>query len=600
MPYPTPIVEIAFDDGPYVVNPTWTDVSSWVRRMNIDRGRSDDWGDFNSIANVVLNNRTRRFDPYFTSGPYYGKLLPRKQIRIRATAAGTTYDVFRGFIDGFNPTWTDAGTDSVTTIQCFDALQLLAGENIPADWADNYIRSTNPRHYYPMDEPIVPFAATTVLKDYGSIPLDIKTTTATSTAPSLASGLPSSAATAAITTTSNGVGENLTNVIYPDTNFSVACWLLEVKPGNSISGSCGRAAFNVFTSAGLIQVIIYDGVANQVRQYDTAQIYEPGIARHIGFSFNLTTKAFVLYVNGVVTSTTLTVSGSVSIFGEYVSIGVTEAQQLVIWSSVQPQSTFQTIYERSYAIIAETTSARFNRIIATTPFPASLTSAPASPVNSVLDITYGGTTASDELRIVQNSEGGPLFVSKSGVITLFAQNQIFTAATSLQSQVTYGDGGVKMGTEATLTTDGDSMRNQAQITMSQGGVFSKTNTGSVTTYGTSKASVNTQVQTTQNASNLADLITGFGGVIYPQLTPIPVVLSPDDSWNSTLALELMQRVTVKLKPPTGNLINYPMLVQRITHDVVPGKWTTTLEGSTRWASVFIVGQSLIGGTDLLG
>jgi len=73
MAYPTPIVEIAFDDGPYVASPTWTDVSQYVRRMSIDRGRSDDWADFNGTATVVLNNRTRLFDPYYTSGTYYGK-----------------------------------------------------------------------------------------------------------------------------------------------------------------------------------------------------------------------------------------------------------------------------------------------------------------------------------------------------------------------------------------------------------------------------------------------------------------------------------------------------------------------------------------------
>jgi hypothetical protein len=43
-----------------------------------------------------------------------------------------------------------------------------------------------------------------------------------------------------------------------------------------------------------------------------------------------------------------------------------------------------------------------------------------------------------------------------------------------------------------------------------------------------------------------------------------------------------------------------MLVQRITHDVVPGYWQTTLDGSARWAAVFILDQSLLDGTDLLG
>jgi hypothetical protein len=43
MPFPVAKVEIAFDHGPYVVSPTWTDVTSYVREMTTDRGRSDDW-----------------------------------------------------------------------------------------------------------------------------------------------------------------------------------------------------------------------------------------------------------------------------------------------------------------------------------------------------------------------------------------------------------------------------------------------------------------------------------------------------------------------------------------------------------------------------
>ena len=160
MPYPVPVVEIAFTDGPYVVSPTWTDVTAYARGMDITRGVPDDWTlQADGSATVVLSNRDRRFDPFNTSGPYYGNLLPRRQIRIRATHGGTTYDVFRGFIAGWPPEWTDAGTDSTVTLFCFDALQLLGSSSLPADWSRDYILSQSPRHYYPCDERLV-FPAT--------------------------------------------------------------------------------------------------------------------------------------------------------------------------------------------------------------------------------------------------------------------------------------------------------------------------------------------------------------------------------------------------------------------------------------------------------
>ena len=134
MAYPEPKVYSAFNDGPYVLSPTWTDVSSSVRSMTIDRGRGDDWGTFEGTASVVLNNFNRLYDPFYTSGTYYGKLLPRRQIKIEATYGGTTYPVFRGFIDGWPPSWTDAGKEATVTLSCYDAMALLAQVQLPADW----------------------------------------------------------------------------------------------------------------------------------------------------------------------------------------------------------------------------------------------------------------------------------------------------------------------------------------------------------------------------------------------------------------------------------------------------------------------------------
>jgi hypothetical protein len=78
------------------------------------------------------------------------------------------------------------------------------------------------------------------------------------------------------------------------------------------------------------------------------------------------------------------------------------------------------------------------------------------------------------------------------------------------------------------------------------------------------------------------------------------VLSPDGDWSNALDRELNDRITLVVSPPTGDAITTPMLLSRITHSVVPGQWTTTFEGSARWAAVFILNKSQLNGTDLLG
>jgi len=601
MPYPVSVVEIAFTDGPYVVSPTWTDVTSYVRGMDISRGIPDDWTlKADGSATVTLSNRDRRFDPFNTTGPYYGNLLPRRQIRIRATHASTTYDVFRGFIAGWPPEWTDAGTDSTVTLQCFDALQLLGSSSLPADWSRDYILSLSPRHYYPCDEPIQPFTAGQTIKDYGSNPLDITTTANVSSSGELAAGLPSRS----VQSTANYAGASATSTPITATNFTVSTWcVLDDNSANTFNGVIGTYGWSLgFNQAtGQYIVEIDDQPSGLTRTFTSTATFDSGTPRFVAFTFNVTSKALQLYIDGILQGTTATTAGAIIvIIVEAVTIGVGQFQQVCLWTSILTQAQIQNIYNYSIANFPETTSARFNRIIAETPFSASLTSVPASPASSVLDITNDAPTAVSELGKVAVSEFAPLFVTKAGTVTMYSQSQIRTQTKSIVSQQTYGSGGLSIGTEVQLQYDGDSMRNVSNVQMSGGGVYIQTNSSSVTTYGEAEQYVETQVATLADAVDIANIVNGWGGTVYAKASPVSVVLSPSASWASTLALELFERFTLVVAPPSGNTITTPMLTSRISHSVTPERWVTTLEGSARWAAVFILNQSRLGGTDLLG
>ena len=600
MPYPVPVIEIAFTDGPYVVSPTWTDVTAYVRSMDISRGIPDDWTlQADGSATVVLSNRDRRFDPFNTSGPYYGNLLPRRQIRIRATHGGTTYDVFRGFIAGWPPEWTDAGKDSTVTLQCFDALQLLGSSSLPADWSRDYILSQSPRHYYPCDEPITPYTGTSTLKDYGSIPLDMTTTVSAVNGGELAEGLPGNSVQSSVSSAaSSGYATTAAN-----TNFSVSMWAVMDSTSATSGGTVGAYGWAIGwdPATGRYVVTISDQPAGLTRTFTSSNTYDGSQPTHVAFSFNVTSKALVLMVDGVIGATTSATAGAIIvIIGENVILGTGQFQQVCVWTGLIAQATVQEIIRRSKAVFPETTSARFSRIIAETPFSASLTSVPASPASSVLDITNDAPTAVSELGKVAVSEYAPLFVNKAGTVTLYSQSQIRTQTKSIVSQTTYGAGGLSIGTEVQLQYDGDSMRNVSNVEMSGGGVYIQTNLSSVNTYGEAEQYVSTQVSTLADAVDIANIVNGWGGIVYAKASPVSVVLSPSGSWGTTLALELFERFTLAVAPPTGSTITTPMLVSRIFHSVTPERWFTTLEGSARWAAVFILNTSALGGTDLLG
>lgn len=88
---PTTKVEISFVSAWDAASPTWVDVTSYVRSIEISRGRQADLNPFDDgQARVTLDNRDGRFNPSNTASPYYPNVKPRRQIRITATYTTAT------------------------------------------------------------------------------------------------------------------------------------------------------------------------------------------------------------------------------------------------------------------------------------------------------------------------------------------------------------------------------------------------------------------------------------------------------------------------------------------------------------------------------
>ena len=610
MPFPVASVAIAFDDGPYVLSPTWTDVTSYVYSMSTERGRSDDWGTFNGSASVVLNNRARTFDPFYTAGPYYGKLLPRRQILIQATYDSQTYAVFRGFIDGFPAAWTDAGTDSTVTLSCFDAMQLLGQVQLPTDWSRSYILSTSPRHYWTMDDPITPFTAA-VETDIGSVPQNLRTLTNAAAAGQMAVGL--------VNNCLGGVGLNndsiATNgtgsdpvVFSTDADFSVSAWVVLGSSSDGAQTIFGGAVSNFLfylegLTTGKFNFVVQTGSGGSPNTWTTttvSDITNSSESLHIACVWTASTKTAKIYINGIDATGARTTSTAFLVLGantDVFSVSQGPIQQAVIWTSAISQATVQTIIKYSTVAFLETTAARVSRIIAETPFSPTLVS--ATGTLNILDITDGAVFATPELQRTANTEGAPLFVTKAGVLTQKATYAQFTDAKSFTSQATYGFGGNGLDPSIEIEYDGDSMRNVIEAQMSGGGSYKATGVVATSVYGQATQSLDAYFPTLAQATTVGQLLVGFGQYVYPKFSDFQVVISPDANWAATLTLELLERITVAVKPPTGNTITKDLQVSTIRHDVVPGQWTTTLNGSNRWAADFRLNSSYLDGPDVI-
>jgi hypothetical protein len=102
------------------------DVTSDVRSFQIRRGRSRQLERFTAgNANIVLDNRDRAFDPLNTAGPYYGSLVPRKQIVV--DVGGTA--IYTGQVADWNYSYSVSG-ESYAEPSAVDALGYVAQQTL--------------------------------------------------------------------------------------------------------------------------------------------------------------------------------------------------------------------------------------------------------------------------------------------------------------------------------------------------------------------------------------------------------------------------------------------------------------------------------------
>ena len=128
--------EVAFDTDPADEPGTWTDLSSRVRAapgITVSYGAGRLVGGGEGSCRLTLDNRDRAIDPTNSSATY--NLVPMRHARLKVTAGGTTYDVFRGYVDAWPPVWSVDNNDTVE-ISLVDAFAWLALQVADLDLAE--------------------------------------------------------------------------------------------------------------------------------------------------------------------------------------------------------------------------------------------------------------------------------------------------------------------------------------------------------------------------------------------------------------------------------------------------------------------------------
>lgn len=127
------------DTGTLAPDVAWQDVTAYVKSISLRRGSTRVEGPVlryeAGTCSIVLDNRDRRFDPANLAGPYVAagvtQVAPMRAVRVRATWAGVTYNLWRGFADAWQVAYAGPRASDVT-LSATDAFKILAAYDRPA------------------------------------------------------------------------------------------------------------------------------------------------------------------------------------------------------------------------------------------------------------------------------------------------------------------------------------------------------------------------------------------------------------------------------------------------------------------------------------
>ncbi len=123
--FPTLQARCAFTSNP-MDTPIWTDISTYLRSFTSTRGRQFELDRIQAgTSAIVLNNQARNFDPYNTSSPYNGYLIPKRRFDVLATWNSVQYPVFSHYVEEWQQMWDLNGKLAVCNVTASDGLALL-------------------------------------------------------------------------------------------------------------------------------------------------------------------------------------------------------------------------------------------------------------------------------------------------------------------------------------------------------------------------------------------------------------------------------------------------------------------------------------------
>ena len=623
---------------------TWTDVTQYVRELSTSRGRSNELDTYSAgSCQVILDNRTRLFDPENTAGTYYGNLTPLRPIRIRVTpSGGTIRSIFFGFIDQW-PQSYNYPNDATVSVTATDAFKVLNEFKLPSYW-NTTIAAAGPTAWYPLADFNGSFYAFEIAKWTAT-----SAQWMSSTAGVDSYCTPGSALLADDPATSSSFdGQKILQIVDPLPTFAKFStqntWTVEfwIQTTESTTGNYGiwnhgnhdGATIGMVVAGGNATIVgqfgDYNLVPGTVNTKNVPINVNDGKPHHIVLNYKSNDPFDTvneIYVDGVSTATSSSFSDEINNNYSFMTLGypisksATAANNFTNYfkGSIQHLVLYKNTNLSAATVLAHYqigagTYLQGTRTDQRITFLADL----ADWMTDGLDLNTGDSTVLgleifgkgllDALKEVETAEQGRLFMSVDGKIRFIDRNAE-GSGNFVTSQATFSDnpgvGEIKYA-DITLTYDDRYIFNEVTVTQPNGSFY--------TAYDTT--SQNKYFKKTLNIDNFIadDAYFVANTALYrlqqykdPQMRIDELTVNARRAvayQSPCVTLDIGDRITVERTPQdVGAQITKTLIIEGIKHSITRDNWVVTFTTSpTLENAPFVLDSATLGvlDTDLLG
>lgn len=598
----TRTVEIGFSSTPgtAIGSTTWTDVTADVREVTTHRGRQRALDQFAAgTCQVTLNNRVRRYDPQYSGAgaPYNGNILPMRRIRVRATYNAVTYDLFSGFIDGWEQIY-DPPRESVAVVSATDAFKVLTNIDLDSVYAEE-VQAAGPMMWWRM----AGNDTTGVVNTDGEFPLlPIGTAQPDWNAPSLVA-LDSNTAVS-FSAATIGLQNVFPEGTWPFATAGTVSFLYRYVAGAdmgnvmfsaaSLAATGVRYGFDVLLQLilGRVEVLMTtDGGFFSAQT--TGVNLKDGLIHHVVITW-APAADILIYVDGVDRTDPIsdTLGGSLADvtskwiavvnagdYPPYIANGQLPTwDELALFSTALSPTQVTTLAAAAVTPwVGDVTGTRAGRILDAADWPTADRDIDAGL--SVLQATGLQTSALEALQKVEATEQGLLFINAAGQVRFVGRTEL-SSAPYTTSQATFGDSGAELPyRDIQYTYNDELIYNEITVTRVGGIPQTVSDATSQTAYLRRAQVLDGLLNDSDSASrDLANYRLAIYKDPLDRLTGLTVApeKAPATLYPQVLGREIGDRLTVKRRPQgVGSAISQDANIEGITHSITPDAWVTS-------------------------